>query len=473
MALRCECLIGAAGSGKSYLLRQRIEADKKYARLSASTGIAAVNLGPGVSTVHSTLRFYDVRSAKAALDRGDLTQKFIGLAKAGYKMLNIDEVSMVSGELLDIIHTAATWAHDELAEGMYRVNDPDTGKRDSVAEDATGLLLSGDACQLPPVSTKFEPATYFFQAKCWPEFEGGMTHLTTSYRQTDPAFLKALQLLRAGKGVDAAFALRDAGVKFVNMIDPVFNGVTLFAVNAQVDAYNKTALDTLDAAPIVFNSRRWGKDAAEWKNIPESLVLKPGALVMTLANKRSPDGQFCYVNGDLATLAADSMDGYAAIKAKRGYEGSVDEVWRHNMSFAANDVRPLKELYESSVIARELQTIYDAEKRSKRWVAVYMGYMMDRDMDGRPYYDPDSGGAIVGAVRYMPLRLAYASSVHKMQGLTVDAAQIDIGSIWIGNPAMMYVAVSRCRTAEGLTIVGDVARLSRRIKTAREVMRWV
>jgi hypothetical protein len=471
--LRCESLLGAAGSGKSYLLRQRIEEDKKYARLSASTGIAAVNLGPGVSTVHSTLRFFDLRSAQAALERGQLTQKFIGLAQAGYKMLVIDEVSMVSGELLDIIYTAALRAHNELAEGLYRINDPDIGKRNSVAEDATGILLCGDPLQLPPVSTKYEPATYFFQAKCWPQFEAGLTHLTTSYRQTDPKFLKALQLLRAGKGVDAAFALREAGVKFRNTIDPAFDGVTLFAVNTQVDGYNKTALDSLDANVVTYLSRRWGKEAAEWKNIPEALVLKPGALVMTLANKRSSDGQFCYVNGDLGTLAKDSTDDFATVTTKRGYEGFVEEVWRHNTSFAADDIRPLKELYESSVVARDLQAIFDVEKRSKRWVAIYMGYMMDRDMDGMPYYDPDSGGAVVGAIRYMPLRLAYSSSVHKTQGLTLDTVQIDIGSIWIGNPAMMYVAISRCKTADGLTIVGDVARLSRRIKTAREVMWWV
>jgi ATP-dependent DNA helicase PIF1 len=94
-------------------------------------------------------------------------------------------------------------------------------------------------------------------------------------------------------------------------------------------------------------------------------------------------------------------------------------------------------------------------------------------MRGTPYYDPHERGVVVGEVEYMPLRVAYASTVHKAQGLTLDCVQVDIGHYFFGNPALVYVALTRVRSIAGLRIVGDVGRLSRRIKTDSRVRRWI
>lgn len=89
------------------------------------------------------------------------------------------------------------------------------------------------------------------------------------------------------------------------------------------------------------------------------------------------------------------------------------------------------------------------------------------------YYDNHRGRYVIGAVRYFPLRLAYASTVHKTQGLSLDSVQLDINEGFLKEPAMTYVALSRVRTPEGLRIVGRENVFVSRVKAAKEVSRWL
>lgn len=469
--MNTEAIIGAAGTGKSTLLRTRIESDPQYALLAASTGIAAVNLGEGVTTIHSALGFFDLRSLQEAAKYNKIKRKAIELAERGKKNLVLDEVSMVSAEHLQLIHEQFAQAA-EVREGA--------GFR------SCGLILTGDFCQLSPVAddrASKEPVRYAFEAPCWPVYEDKLTHLTTMYRQDNPAFLAALKLARTGRGVDAAIALRACGVEFAKTEDEKFDGITLFPVNTQVDSYNERRLAALPGSEVEIPSERWGKEKGEWKNIPQTLKLKDGALVMVLANQ---PGTFQYVNGDLATfhvvpgkpvseaaeIFGECADTYT-IETKRGWKGTLPFTIRRNISFSVSyseEGHDFQAEYEDSTWGQQLE---HEDYKSKRWIAIYLDYIAVHCMQGVPYWDPRENGLVVGEIRYMPLRLAYGSSYHKVQGLTLDKVQISLNHYWAGNPGMLYVALSRCRSVEGLRIVGDVQLLSRKIRTDARVRRWV
>ncbi len=99
---------------------------------------------------------------------------------------------------------------------------------------------------------------------------------------------------------------------------------------------------------------------------------------------------------------------------------------------------------------------------------------MELQQPFKPYWEPMKSGTVTGEVEYMPLRIAYASTTHKAQGLTLERVQIDANNKWSGNPGMMYVAVSRCRTAKGVRIVvSDLGRFGRRVNTSQLVREWV
>lgn len=475
--MKTECIIGAAGTGKSTVLRKRIEDGEKML-LTSTTGISAVNLGPGVTTINSTLGFYDLKSLQQAHSRGQIKHKAIELARKGIKTVVIDEISMLQGEALDLIHNGFAQAEDVLAS--QRICD--LSGESLGACDATGLLLCGDFLQLPPIGDrqadgKIGAAKYAFESRAWNDYEknGSMTRLSKIWRQDDEKFLKALSLVRQGRGADGAIELQRAGVRFSNEGDEEFDGITLFAVNQQVDGFNARRLAKLPGDTITIPSKRWGKELSEWKNIPECLELKDGCLVMILVNK---SGTFEYVNGDLATFKfvydTPPTDGTTQwqnnVETKRGYRGPIPFVVRRNVSYNDPNEDSLKATYEQTTWGKRMSSI---DPSNKVWKALYMEYIDAHSMKGIPYYDPKEKGVVIGEIEYMPLRVAYASTVHKVQGLTLDKVQVNISNYWFGNPSMIYVALSRCRSVEGLRIVGDVGRLSRRIKTDSRVRRWV
>lgn len=481
--MKTQCIIGAAGTGKSYLLKQRIEAGEKML-LTSTTGISAVNLGAGVTTIHSALGFYDLRSLQFAHSHGYVRQKFIALAKKGIKTVVIDEMSMLQGEALQLIHQGAVDAQMLLEDRARDVNHiRDANGRYLTGEDATGLLLCGDYLQLPPIGErkadgKPGDAQYAFEAPCWAGYETpeNMTHLKKVWRQDDPRLLNALQQIRAGRGVDGAFDLKAAGVEFVEDGDDNFDGITLFAINQQVDAFNARRLGMLSGSVVTIPSERWGKERSEWKIIPEILELKDKALVMILAND-SPE--FRYVNGDLATfnvadrIAEDNKNDVwkvYSVETKRGYRGPIPFTIRRNISFTEPEEQAMKNVYLSTPWGKRLDSM---DRSEKAWYAIYREYVDAHVMKGKPYYDPAEQGVVIGEIEYMPLRVAYASTVHKVQGLTLDNVQCNINHYWFGNASMCYVALTRARSVGGLRIVGDVQKLSKRIKTDVRVRRWI
>lgn len=428
-------ITGPAGTGKTYTIKQLIADDPSYGILTATTGIAAINLN--TITLNSALKYFDTDSLWDNYVTGRLTRSIKELSRT-YNNIIIDEVSMMSGKQLDILFMAVR-DHNRHSDKPF------------------GIILTGDFLQLPPVKE-----TWAFEAECWPYFEKNTTVLTKIWRQSDPKFLDAINLIRAGKGKEGAELLKEAGVVFAPAIDNKFQGTTIMAKNIEVDRFNQLRLMEVTGQKLAMPSYKWGSVSGEAKNIPDELHLKIGALVMVLVND-SPN--FSYVNGDLAIVKGNSSTrrGIIVELVRTGAEVTIPYITRPKTSLSAVDSN-----------GKELSV--DDVPHYSEWITTDAGTKAPAGVDapwGQVYYDPERERFVVGAIKYMPLRLAYATSTHKSQGLTLDKVQLDPRSNFFGSPAMAYVALSRARTAEGLRIIGPPALFGARVNIDEKVKRWM
>lgn len=420
----------------SYQVKQRAETGKLA--LCASTGIAAYNMGPGVTTIHSLLGFYDHDSLMEAFIAGRIQRKLYKLVEEeGINEVALDEVSMFGGPSLDLLYNA----FDEVNKS------PSVIKSGGLA-----LTLVGDYMQLPPVKAPFA-----FEANCWPSFEANTTRLTKIWRQTDTKFLEALNFLRAGKGGPAAEILSGMGITFHKSIEPNYDGTTLMAHNEDVDRYNLIKLQSLPGKMFGLVSNRWGtpevinpktgKGPSEWDRIPDRVALKIGARVMILAN--DTEG-WTYVNGStgVVTGLAKGVDNSARVRIvlDDGLEVEIGRITRRVERKKLPDGYDRKEIATNSIMAAEQK---------------------------KPYYRDSSKKYVLGEVTYYPLRLAWSSTIHRSQGLSLDRVQIDMARHFFGAPAMSYTSFSRCRTPEGLRIVGTPDLLIKRCNIDKKVLPWL
>jgi hypothetical protein len=172
---------------------------------------------------------------------------------------------------------------------------------------------------------------------------------------------------------------------------------------------------------------------------------------MCLSNDTERDelsGQplFRWVNGDCGYVRGFQLSGVLVELIRTGETVAIDSIERRTQQKAPPD-----EFTDDEI---------DQAKLGKR-------------LSDGTFYDPKKGFWVRGAITYMPLRLAYATTVHKSQGLSLDRIMVDMRHSFLGEPAMSYVAMSRCRTAEGLHIVGDAKLVERRCKIDEAVRRWL
>lgn len=416
----CEFICGVAGSGKTYSIRERIAADPTWGLLCATTGIAAINLG--AVTLNSTLKFFDTDSLRDSYLNGALVRILRGI-REDHRRLVIDEVSMMDGDQLGI-----------LVRALLEVN---TWK---MVQPPLGLTLVGDFAQLPPVK-----ARWAFESDEWHRFDGdATTRLTKVWRQGLGPFLDALNFARSGDGDSAAGLLTQCGLEWHTALSLDFDGTTIVSKNDQVDRYNGMALDRLPGPTFTLTSRRWGKSRGEWKQVPERIVLKRNAYVMLLANKYDDEGGMEYANGDC---------------------GHIEEHTPHSL---------LVRLLRNDRVVEVEQVTRDVGRKDKPegWARINGGIGHGEYLP-RPHWYTGKRRFVEGQVQFWPVRLAYASTCHKSQGLSLDRCQIDIRDQFFGQPAMAYVALSRCRTLEGLRIVGQRERFVKQCATDARVRRWL
>ena len=420
----CKFTCGIAGSGKTYSVKQQYEAEPGLGILAATTGIAGVNLG--TTTLNALLGYFDTKSLMDKYVQNHLTTKLHKLALTA-KWIAIDEVSMMEGMQLDIIYSACQ-ASNALG-GARRI----------------GLHLIGDFAQLPPVSGKWA-----FEANCWHRFAESTERLTKIWRQSQPEFLNALNLTRSGSGDAAAQVLTQAGLKWNTEVSMNFPGTTILPVNENIDAYNMSALFARPGEMFEVSSRRWGKQRPEWGpnkkgiwGIPPKSSFKIGAYVMVMANSKrgeTPD----YANGDCGFI--------------REYDPDKG-IFRIDLVRSEKTVE-LGKLVRSVIVTEEPEGWpIEAERLPPGYRA--------------KYHCTEMGDYVLGQIEYFPVRLAYASSVHRSQGLSLDRVQVDIRHWFFGEPAMEYVALSRCRTLEGLRIVGQPEKFVKHCTVDPKVREWL
>jgi ATP-dependent DNA helicase PIF1 len=436
-----EYLYGVAGSGKTFEQVAAVKADPSYGILCASTGIAAVNLG--ATTIHALLKYSDTAVMQDSWVRGSLTRVLHPIAKQ-YRWLILDECSMYPDRQLDLLYLAVK-AVNQYAD----------------VESPMGIRLIGDLAQLPPVpeaTTKRVP--WIFEAGCWPEFARTKRKLMTQWRQKegDP-FYDALNMIRRGQGQEGAALLARAGAKFESQLDTEFPGTTILPRNDAVGRFNQMGLERVKGEKFTVTARRWGQQRSEWGQslktrewgIPPATELKIGAYVMILVN--ASDFSFC--NGDCGEIVdyhyfpTESFD-MDTLDIKLTRTGRVITLHRITRGVEHNE-KPNGHNFGLRISAKEDEGDYIPQphyrSRVRRWVT--------------------------GQISYFPVRLAYATTVHKSQSLTLDRVQVDVRNNFFAQPGMCYTALSRVRSLQGLRIVGQPEVLAKHCNFDPRIREWL
>lgn len=401
-------LTGKAGTGKSTFLRYVTDNVKKKYVVLAPTGIAAINAGG--STLHSffKLPFHPLLpdDPNLSLQKGRI-HEFFKYTKPHRKLLEqleliiIDEISMVRADIIDTV--------DRILRVYSRnLREPFGGKQ---------LLLVGDAFQLEPVVksdereilARFYPNPYFFSARVFGQIDLVSIELKKVYRQSDPTFISVLDHIRGGT-VGAA-DLQLLNTRYGVTISPTADRerdlyITLATRRDNVDYINERRLAELPGEPEIFRGEIRGDFPESSLPTQLELVLKPGAQIIFIKN----DYERRWVNGTIGTVNGFDMDGSTLyITTDDGRECDVKrESWR-NIRYTYNEEK--KQVEEEEL----------------------------------------------GTFTQFPVRLAWAITVHKSQGLTFSRAVIDFtGGVFAGGQT--YVALSRCTSLEGIRLKKPVSR---------------
>jgi len=381
-------LTGKAGTGKTTFLRSVKSTINKNLAIVAPTAVAAINAG-GV-TIHS---FFQVPFGPL-VPGNDSELKQVSFEKSKLlkclDLLIIDEISMVRADTLDYI--------DSLLRQIKGSVRPFGGVQ---------LLMIGDLFQLPPVYEKdwfvlrnFYEGPYFFNSLVFKRFPLLTFELTKVYRQSDPVFIEILNSIRNG------IADTELLKKLNQRYDPALNQnwrkdyVTLSTHNQLVNDINRLRLTELEGEAVTFKAGVQGEFPKEAYPAEEELVLKVGAQVMFIKNDSS--GKKQYYNGRTGRITALSPTNIALEFLDDGTSFEVlQETWQ-NVKYS---------LSESE------QKINESNN---------------------------------GSFSQYPLKLAWAITIHKSQGLTFEKAIIDVDAAFAFGQT--YVALSRCRTLEGMVL---------------------
>lgn len=377
-------ITGRAGTGKTTVLQAFVNSTAKRVAVAAPTGVAA--LAVGGQTLHSLLRL--PLGIIGDRDLGFIPKESLELL-AHLDALVIDEVSMVSADLLDAIDRRLRQAK----------------RRKNTAFGGVQLIMFGDPYQLAPVvSGSAEKAYYtdryasawFFDAAVWRDATMTIHELEDIHRQADQEFRSVLNALREGRmDPEMGRMLNERGMRTPE--DPEL--ITLTTTNSSVATINRRALDLLPGKAKVAHAEVEGEFGST-ASYPadEELVLKPGAKVMFLRNDLQGTDGPRFVNGTVGTVATITSSVFVDI------DGDLVEV------------EPVT------------------------WEKVKYEYRADTKTITQD---------VVAEFTQFPLRLAWAVTIHKAQGKTLDQAVIDLGPRAFA-PGQTYVAFSRLTSLEGL-----------------------
>ena len=397
-------LTGKAGTGKPTFLKYVCEITKKKHIVLAPTGIAAINAGG--STLHSffKLPFYPLLPDDPNFSlKGGKLHSFLKYTSAHRKLIKevelviIDEISMVRADIIDFIDKI-------LRVYSQNMREPFGGKQ---------ILLVGDVYQLEPVLkndereiiNRFYPTPYFFSARVFNEIELISIELIKVYRQTDKVFVNVLDHIRTNT----------AGAADLQLLNTRYNAkieenesdmyITLATRRDTVDFINEKKLAELPGDSTIFTGEIKGEFPENSLPTQMELEVKPGAQIIFIKN----DYERRWVNGTIGTIAGIDEDETLYVITEDGKEVDVKkDSWR-NIRYRYNDK-------EKKIEEEEL--------------GVFIQY---------------------------PIRLAWAITIHKSQGLTFSRVVVDFtGGVFAGGQA--YVALSRCTSLDGIRLTKQITR---------------
>lgn len=384
---------GAAGSGKTYVINQYIKYLKSHnipIGVTASTGIAATHMG-GV-TIHSWTGIGINDSLSDFQIEEIVEKKYIKTKIEAAKVLIIDEVSMLHHFRLDMV--------DRVLKRIKKSEKPFGGMQ---------VVLCGDFFQLPPISRFGEAQSRFiYESSAWKQGKFTVCYLGENYRQVNDPSLDILNDIRSGEVSEQSYELLMS--RSVGNIDAVEDGsalsqdlisTKLYTHNIDVDSINDGELIKMGGYESIYEMMSKGKkplvEALKKSCLaPEKLRIKKGARVICVKNNFDEG----YVNGTLGVVVSCGF--------------GVDPV----IQTASTPDHP------------EGQRITIAKAT---WVI-------------------EDGGKSLAEISQYPLRLAWAITVHKSQGMSLDSVEVDLSKSF--EPGMGYVALSRVRTLAGLRILG-------------------
>lgn len=405
-------LTGEAGTGKSTIVKEFKKRTSKNCVFLAPTGIAAVNIGG--STIHSFLRLAPGLMSEDSIESiGNKKQREL---IRSVEVVIIDEISMVRSDLF--------WAVD------YRFRQVSQGKNKKQPFGGKQMILVGDFYQLPPVVKSEEEERFIksiyggefaFQTITWTQGDFKCFCLKTVHRQSnDNLFMSILNHIRHNDlesrdlidpETREALTVREILNKYADSRRSLsVTPVCLCTTNREANIINALANEKSDGDGHTFSAVVKGIFSEKDFPTPAKLELKTGTRVMTLINHRTPSGSLEFVNGDVGeVLGFIKQAGTDAVRIK------LDS--GKNVTICPNEWKNYQ-----YILTSDHQT--GKEKVTQKEVGSYI---------------------------QLPLKLAYAMTIHKSQGMSVDSVLIKLGNGCFAH-GQLYTALSRCRSLKNLRI---------------------
>ena len=395
-------LTGKAGTGKTTFLKTVVQRSSKRCIVVAPTGVAAINAGG--QTIHSFFQLpftpfvpaalsspRDTRGGRGRFDFGREKRKII----SSLDLLIIDEISMVRSDLLDAI--------DDVLRRYRDRYKPFGGVQ---------LLMIGDLGQLTPVVTPedekvlgpYYDTPYFFGSKALARTEYVTIQLEHVYRQQDATFLTLLNHIREGHPTADDIQLLNSRCKPAFIPRPKEGYIRLTTHNQLASHYNESELQKLTGRAFLYHAKIEGTFPEISFPTAETLMLKVGAQVMFIKN--DPSASHRYYNGRIGHVTYADATKVLVLCPDDDKAIEVEPLAWENTRYTLNPT------------TREIET------------------------------------DVQGTFRQLPLRLAWAITIHKSQGLTFERAIIDASLSFA--PGQVYVALSRCKTLEGLVLASRI-----------------